>query len=85
MIVQLAPITIISPERMKIEKSIFRSPKSHRLIGSTNQIDQPKAGRGAGGTFGQAQPLGHRHQAEEEQRHAEPERDRVLARSRPRR
>ena len=37
MIVQVAPTTIMSPPRMKIEKFVFRSPKSQRLIGSTNQ------------------------------------------------
>ncbi len=34
---QLAPTTIASPERMNIEKFVFRSPSSQRLSGSTNQ------------------------------------------------
>ena len=37
MIVQVAPTTIIRPPKRKIEKSTFRSPKSQRLTGSTNQ------------------------------------------------
>jgi hypothetical protein len=37
MITQLAPITIISPARMKIEKSVFVCPRSQRVTGRTNQ------------------------------------------------
>ena len=42
MIVQLAPITIMRPERMKIEKSSERSPNSQSLIGSTNHTTRPR-------------------------------------------
>ena len=56
MIVQEAPITIISPPSTKIEKLTFSSPKSQRLIGSTNQATSARPGAGV------QRPLGHAEQ-----------------------
>ena len=79
MIVQEAPITIISPPSTKIEKLTFSSPKSQRLIGSTNQSDerQTRAGVHAPAPASRASSQ-ERDEAEDHERDAEAEHDRVL-------
>ena len=83
MIVQVAPTTIISPPRMKIEKLIFRSPKSQRLIGSTNQATSSEPGAGVDGAVVTPEQAQDRHQAEDHERDAEAERRSRPSRSTP--
>ena len=59
--VQLAPTTIISPERMKIEKSTLSVPNSQRPTGSTNQATRPSPAAVRARRGWRSQPLGHRH------------------------